>query len=431
MPSSAYSIRVWRYCLFVHGFARAPLQINEWLHTFFYSVFLRWGPETIKDRMDYFALTQELTKLREEALSQLPFNLNIIDNLPVNELSHSRILAQLLQFRTGSKFVILQSLLNEIQRKHPDTEFSRIQISQPKISQEKAHIDIWIRDEDYAIIVENKIYNAADQDAQISRYIDTTLGECHFPKERIFVIYLPQRPGDPEEQSWGDYKDSFKHRYCSFSFSEDILPWLKNKVTPLLYFEHEPLIKSCLIQYIDYLEGLFGKREYDKKEEMKTTEIELKLSLSNIGTKERYDKLTECDRDMSPILNTIRDLKAEARRKYWEMRCNQEHPGTKSIEGVGIFNRTLLFDNIPYVLSIGIYYSHLYCQLERQEHTVKRVDDELIRNLEAAMPQYKITNDYQTWAYFNIDAIDQVYNFFNDTWIKLEAFGGVFEKDSK
>ena len=48
----------------------------------------------------------------------------------------------------------------------------------------------------YAIIFENKIYDANDQEAQLSRYIDKTK-ECHFDENNIFVVYLSQIGNEP------------------------------------------------------------------------------------------------------------------------------------------------------------------------------------------------------------------------------------------
>lgn len=74
--------------------------------------------------------------------------------------------------------------------------------------------------------------------------------------KNIFVVYLSQMGQEPDAQTWGDYKQAFADRYVNLSFRDDILPWLKHEVLPNIR-EKDICLKSAVIQYIDYLEGLF------------------------------------------------------------------------------------------------------------------------------------------------------------------------------
>lgn len=114
------------------------------------------------------------------------YHINVIEELHINENGHSRILCKVLQYmEANGKYVFLESLLEAIGKIKP--AFSGITISNPKITQEKKRIDLWVRDYEsgYAVIFENKVYNAADQDAQIYRYIHETEKDG-FPKEHIY-----------------------------------------------------------------------------------------------------------------------------------------------------------------------------------------------------------------------------------------------------
>ena len=120
---------------------------------------------------DLLKFASEFSSIKEEEQKKLPFHLNLVDQLHINENAHSRILMHLLSYKNDNgKYVFLTSLIDLIKEKQSG-DFGKITIESPQITQEKERIDLWVRDNDYAIIFENKIYNAADLDAQISRYI--------------------------------------------------------------------------------------------------------------------------------------------------------------------------------------------------------------------------------------------------------------------
>ena len=197
----------------------------------------------------------------------LPYHLNIIEELHANENAHSRILARLFQYKdSNDRHVILKEFVDyliENNQNNPEQEFTNIQIENPVITYEEKRIDIWIKDEKYAIIIENKVYDAGDQETQLCRYIDKTLN-CGYEKEKIFVIYMPSSTRDASEQTWGIYKEEFKNRYSIVSFNQDVIKWLKEKVYPNLTLK-EVNLRSAIEQYIDYLERYSG--QYEKKQQ--------------------------------------------------------------------------------------------------------------------------------------------------------------------
>ena len=167
-------------------------------------------------------------KLNEEILhlkSKQPYHINVIDELHINENAHSRILCKLLQFRNErGTFEILQSLLDYITQKKQRDESSMwhfINISSPLITQEEKRIDLWIRDVKggYSVIMENKVYDAEDQESQIWRYIKETEAQGFKPKQ-IFVIYLPSTSeSEPSEQTWNGLFEEYKSRYVNPTFT--------------------------------------------------------------------------------------------------------------------------------------------------------------------------------------------------------------------
>lgn len=203
-------------------------------------------------------------KYRIEKL-KLPYHINIIDELHINENGHSRILTKLLMYQNlAGEYVFLQSLINYIIQHARSEEFDALKISQPIITQEVQRIDLWVRDfsTGKAVIFENKVNNAKDQEIQISRYINKTKDEG-FNEDNIFVVYLSNSGKEPEEQSWGNYKKSFRGRYINLTFKYNIIDWIRHYVQPNIQTKDE-LLYSATSQYVDFLEGLFNLRLIQK-----------------------------------------------------------------------------------------------------------------------------------------------------------------------
>lgn len=83
---------------------------------------------------DLLIFSEEFRKKKEEAEKKLPYHVNIIDELHINENGHSRILTKLLQYKNEkNEYEILQSLLDYTKQKN----FWEIKITNPTITQEK------------------------------------------------------------------------------------------------------------------------------------------------------------------------------------------------------------------------------------------------------------------------------------------------------
>jgi len=205
------------------------------------------------DKVNY--LSSSFIGVYKHEKSKLPYHINVIDLLWADENAHSRIFAELLKQNSGNKFEILEYFYDLL---HTQISIFDKKPIQPKITSEKDRIDLLILHSDYAIIIENKIHGATDQDRQIARYIDKVKAKG-FNEKNIWIVYLTKYGGLPEKQSWGDYEDSFKQRFFRISFRKDILPWLENSVLPNSKIK-DVFLKSALEQYIDHLNGIFNLR---------------------------------------------------------------------------------------------------------------------------------------------------------------------------
>lgn len=259
-----------------------------------------------------YNLIDDCLIINRQYIEKLPYHLNIIEELHSNENAHSRILAKLLQYKNHHGFVIYESFLNFIVSRNQDKDFHKITIHNPCITQEEERIDVWIRDEkNYAIIIENKIYEAGDQNEQIKRYIEITK-KYGFDDNSIFVLYMPSFRRETSNQTWGKYKEAFTNRFAVVSFNEDILEWLKNYVLPNVTIK-EVYLRSAIEQYIDFLEGYSSRREQTQKEEL------LSLILNKIGLEqsatsdEQYHHIMSLHRTLDKVRSrcddTLRRLK--------------------------------------------------------------------------------------------------------------------------
>jgi hypothetical protein len=213
----------------------------------------------IEELLSIIKLSEQFNKLLLEKKSRLPYQLNLIDELRANENAHSRILLQLLSYNENGNYPFLESLF-----KYLDYDFTKIVVKKPHLTAEKERIDALIMDKDYAVIIENKIHGAVDQEEQIKRYVEK-LERHNYKREQLFVLYLSREGGEPSIDSLPDFlRNELDARYRAISFRYTILPWLEENVLPSCRLK-DTLLISAIQQYIDHLNGLFGKRKIEKK----------------------------------------------------------------------------------------------------------------------------------------------------------------------
>ena len=367
-------------------------------------------------------------RIEEEKL-KLPYHLNLIDELHINENAHSRILYKLLLYTNiEGKYEFLESLIAYIKRNARSSDFDKIQVIKPCITQEKQRIDLWVRDKDYALIFENKIYNATDQDAQIARYIDKTIA-CNYKLEDIFIIYLPQFSSkEPEPQSWGKYKKCFEKRYINLSFRDNILSWLEDDVLPQINSK-DIYLRSAIRQYIDYLRGLFDIRTIHKEMNMNLQEILKKhYKLDECSTdQERINIIEEKIEEINEIYNQLESLKQHFHDKItkshvtkWEKYVQKNYNdyydeyvksrvGKSDLDNDDIFVGVVLtLCNKKVVIYIEKDNGNLCCTIKYMN---KYKISSLKKQLQDLLPE---DSDEYLWKYFDIDDYDGVFKCFKN-----------------
>lgn len=200
--------------------------------------------------LDKFCIVYEREKRK------IPYRLNLLDDLTTNENAHNKFLIRLLQYKPA--FINFISYINN---SSPSFFFDVNVIDKPIFTYEKMRIDGLIKENNkFAIIIENKIHSAVEQEQQIGRYID----KCRyigFKVDQIFILYLTKSENDiHSSKTWGSYKqEDFYYRYCKLSYKTEILNWLESYLKDLAPIEK--FVKSAAIQYIDHLKHFFNSKE--------------------------------------------------------------------------------------------------------------------------------------------------------------------------
>ena len=223
---------------------------------------------TVTDELFWLDFAEELSNIREKERQKLPYHFNLIDELKANEDANTRILLNLLSYNISGEYVFLKSFVSMMCSHNHGLIFPQNNIHKPNIKFNKEHIDGLIEEpsKEYAVIIENKINWAADQDQQLVRYFNKI--KQHGVKEcDIYVIYLTldgtKKVSSNSLPDWLRKNLDNGKRFIEMSYKDDILPWLKQDILPEIKIK-ESLIESGVRQYIDYLEGRLCLRESEK-----------------------------------------------------------------------------------------------------------------------------------------------------------------------
>ena len=279
------------------------------------------------------------------------YNANIITELHANENAHSRILRMLLQYDNGKKeYPILRKFLEipNLKKVFGNTDFKS-----PIFRNEQERIDVLIEEpRSFAIIIENKIKGAPDQERQLERYIESVNGH-RVPYDNIYAIYLTDSGGkEVSDLSFTDvakkrlgYKDeNDMGRFVPMNYRYDILPWLEKKVLPNCSYK-EDLLLSALKQYIDYLKSMFGITENEEQKILIMEKLKKDLGIKGCDVEAVGVCFTAIEQ-LENLKNRIDGISVEIIKKLAEEyikipfeRYLQEKPSVYTLEDV-VFSNT-------------------------------------------------------------------------------------------
>lgn len=334
--------------------------------------------------MANIALADGLVEVRRSSPHRNPYGLNIMEHFYAEEPKTSWVLGSILAYRNVGDPVVVRSFLAEFLADAAGFAVDRVR--NPRVTIEKDHhIDVLIRDSGYAVIVENKLKNAVYQRNQLGRYIRAMTDKGYCEKD-IYIVLLPQhapsadykdicvrrsawccppdfdgpiqkircrhkdayqcRCDDPEYE-WTDkcraecgpcrnYKDSVCFRQTVVVHKE-LSAWLKRLVADGIVPAMELPLRSAMLQFADYIDGLYNNRDNDKlKAEMKDFLREKLLQRGGDTYEERREtlrtnrdiiakKITEVE-DLSAKLKELRADLAGETIDLWHDRLKKDWP---------------------------------------------------------------------------------------------------------
>nr|WP_311466112.1 PD-(D/E)XK nuclease family protein [uncultured Porphyromonas sp.] len=284
--------------------------------------------EDLESAKALLGLVENYRSKREEKLGELPFLYNVLEEVRVNENAHTRLLMRLLEYPPA-----LSSFLDWLQEK--DETFNPPKTYKPKITAEKHRIDGLIQEKGkYAIIIENKVCGAVEQEGQLGRYIDKCR-ELGYDQSDIYILYLFDRPGSyPSLQTWGEYRaEQFDGRYLVLSYEQDITPWLKNFLARCEGTDEKTnVLREGVAQYLDYLRLLFKIDRYTMMKSELTRFIEDELELSALfldSPQETIDLLKDKLKSIDDLGGEVERLLKYYRIKAWGKDTEQEYRSAK------------------------------------------------------------------------------------------------------
>lgn len=216
-------------------------------------------------------IAHKVNDLLTYELEKRPYSANLIDELHAGENAHSRILRLLLQYSGGRKYPIYVRFLTLIE-KHCSIVPRGFKCVDPYFANEEGRIDLLITDgtdsNKFAVIIENKVCGAGDQNKQIERYIEQT--ETRVPLEQIIVVYLTldgkkevtNNSLTAKAKQYLDITNDSNGRFVQLNYREHIISWIE-EIIPEMQVKEELLI-SALRLYLDYLKGICHLRKSDE-----------------------------------------------------------------------------------------------------------------------------------------------------------------------
>lgn len=162
-----------------------------------------------------------------------------------------------------------------------------------------------------AFIIENKIYDAPDQNAQIQRYIGHIKNNRHVDLDKIWVFYLT---GDGSKTVSIDSYDRYDENeetnigqnFSELTYSEDIVRWLTEDI--LMLRTNPESLTSVVRTYVDFIISEFSTTtdESDAIEKVMLRILNLPTELRKMSQQD-IEKLYTFQDQVKQLRNNLRN----------------------------------------------------------------------------------------------------------------------------
>lgn len=317
--------------------------------------------EVITNSENILELAKSLRKFIDNSIYRPAYDGSLLDIIGgVSEPITSQIIANILKYKDEHhRNILLESFIKSFINKD-------IEVEAPRITAEKEHFDIAVRDAHFAIIIENKLKDAVFQRNQLARYI-ARMKEHNYTENSIYIVIMPQfcdtkirlsagrLPKDWRENN-GQRKCAVKDHECWCDFNQHLenskLEWctlcdknifdrLKNNTVTLhnnfaewLIAESEMLptnqwpLRSCMLQFAYYLKGLYYTR-YNSKLNMAIVDFLKEKILTKCSAAENWEIIDETIKELDQLKSSIDNLRGQVALDYiaeWHNSLASEYP---------------------------------------------------------------------------------------------------------
>lgn len=219
------------------------------------------------EEFEILEIAQKFEKLRRKAKCQSPYN--VFAAWKMSENDHTKLLLSLLRYQDPyGRMPLLTSFLNNfakgrdkmIHYQHPKDVDIRFN---PKYERDAQHsfidglVIFTAGGKRIAVIIENKIYDAPDQPAQIRRYITHMTDTENVALDNVWVFYVTGNGmKEIDDTSYNIRYESkstnIGRRFVMLNYASDIVGWLKENVLNARIY---PESLTCVVRtYVEFLE---------------------------------------------------------------------------------------------------------------------------------------------------------------------------------
>ena len=318
-----------------------------------------------------------ILKAKENVKGKVKYHFNALLNVDPDEPKVSKILAGFFLQKTNGDYRILKDFVNRYWGSSLSSMIKSPIIITEEVVKNDRRIDILVYEKDkYAIVMENKIWDASDQPNQLANYIEAMMGGSYnFNEDQIYIAYLPKiKEHLPSPNSWKregtdeSFEEEFKDRFKLIDFKEEILPWLESSKEIQKIIDNQYFEKSRFL-FIDFLRR---KLDIDNIDNMAQKEIEKQLrdyfsaSDNDIAEADKLvqliDNLPKIDiKEVVKYLAKIRKEKTKLAMQEWLTYLQRDYPSNyfdDSTKGHMAIGTTVSYRSISKFFSVFIWNYH-------------------------------------------------------------------------
>lgn len=301
---------------------------------------------------DTLSFCSELEKIREEVKESQPFLFNALLEAGPDEEGVSRILKGFLSYRQDGDYVALRSFVRLFLNEELASLIKRPVLQEEEYVTDLKRIDILVYEKGrYAIVFENKIWDAPEQDGQLANYIKGLKDQKYgLTDDQVYIIYLPSDEGHgPTDRSWDrNMQKLYKDRYRKVSFKEGILKWLDSeemKSVNNAYFSHSRIL------FTDFLKRKFNLMPNDNMEQKEIDKhIQSRLDLNG----DRSHDMHVLNNTINKINGCVKELERNRRQlccdaaNEWKANLEKDFPNLEKYNDIRLNKYILTGVILPY-----------------------------------------------------------------------------------